>query len=122
MKGVDLLNPNWSRAQLDKETLRVYDICDGCRRCFNLWPSFNTLLDGIDRYDSDVTKLAPVELEQVANECYYCKLCYNHGPYTPAHQYELDLPRLMIAWKKQIVPEKGARWRDRLLIHTDLIG
>jgi glycerol-3-phosphate dehydrogenase subunit C len=122
MKGVDLLNPNWSRAQLDKETLRVYDICDGCRRCFNLCPSFNTLFDGIDRYDSDVTKLAPAELEQVANECYYCKLCYNHCPYTPPHQYELDFPRLMIAWKKQIVAEKGARWRDRLLIHTDLIG
>ena len=122
MKGVDLLNPNWSRAQLDKETLRVYDICDGCRRCFNLCPSFNTLFDGIDRYNSDVTKLAPAELEQVANECYYCKLCYNHCPYTPPHQYELDFPRLMIAWKKQIVEEKGARWRDRLLIQTDLIG
>ena len=122
MKGVDLLNPNWSRAQLDQETLRVYDICDGCRRCFNLCPSFNTLFDVIDRYDSDVTKLAPAELEQVANECYYCKLCYNHCPYTPPHQYELDFPRLMIAWKKQIVAEKGARWRDRLLIQTDLIG
>ena len=122
MKGVDLLNPNWSRTQLDQETLRVYDICDGCRRCFNLCPSFNTLFDGIDRYDSDVTKLAPAELEQVANECYYCKLCYNHCPYTPPHQYELDFPRLMIAWKKQIVAENGARWRDRLLIQTDLIG
>ena len=122
MKGVDLLNPNWSRTQLDQETLRVYDICDGCRRCFNLCPSFNTLFDGIDRYDSDVTKLAPAELEQVANECYYCKLCYNHCPYTPPHQYELDFPRLMIAWKKQIVAENGARWRDRLLVQTDLIG
>lgn len=122
MKGVDLLNPHWSRAQLDQETLRVYDICDGCRRCFNLCPSFSTLFDRIDRYDSDVTKLAPAELEQVANECYYCKLCYNHCPYTPPHQYELDFPRLMVAWKKQIVAEKGARWRDRLLIQTDLIG
>lgn len=122
MKGVDLLNPNWGRAHLDKETLRVYDICDGCRRCFNLCPSFNTLFESIDRYNSDVTKLAPAELEQVANECYYCKLCYNHCPYTPPHQYELDFPRLMIAWKKQIVAEKGARWRDRLLIQTDLIG
>src|SRR5690242_10443553 len=122
MKGVDLLNSNWGRAQLDTETRRVYDICDGCRRCFNLCPSFNTLFESIDRYNSDVTKLAPAELEQVANECYYCKLCYNHCPYTPPHQYELDFPRLMIAWKKQIVAEKGARWRDRLLIQTDLIG
>ena len=122
MKGFDLITPGWTREQLDQETLRVYEICDGCRRCFNLCPSFNTLFDRIDRYDSDVTQLEPPELEQVANECYYCKLCYNHCPYTPPHQYELDFPRLMIAWKKQIVAEKGARWRDRLLIQTDLIG
>lgn len=122
MKGVDLMNPSWGRSQLDQETLRVYEICDGCRRCFNLCPSFNTLFNRIDHYESDVTQLKPDELEQVANECYYCKLCYNHCPYTPPHQYELDFPRLMIAWKKQMVAEKGARWRDRLLIQTDLIG
>ena len=122
MKGIDLMNPSWNRPQLEKETLRVYEICDGCRRCFNLCPSFNTLFDRIDRYESDVTQLKPAELEQVANECYYCKLCYNHCPYTPPHQYELDFPRLMIAWKKQIVAEKGVQWRDRLLIQTDLIG
>ena len=122
MKGVDLMNPSWTRPQLHKETVRVYEICDGCRRCFNLCPSFNTLFDRIDRYESDVTQLEPAQLEQVANECYYCKLCYNHCPYTPPHQYELDFPRLMIAWKKQLVAEKGARWRDLLLIQTDLIG
>ncbi len=122
MKGVDLINPSWGRSQLDQETLRVYEICDGCRRCFNLCPSFNTLFDRIDHCESDVTQLKPDDLERVANECYYCKLCYNHCPYTPPHQYELDFPRLMIAWKKQIVAEKGVRWRDRLLSHTDLIG
>ena len=42
-------------ADLEKETLRIYDVCDGCRRCFNLCPSFNTLLDRIDEYESDVT-------------------------------------------------------------------
>jgi len=122
VKGLNLLTPAWSRVDLDKETHRVYEICDGCRRCFNLCPSFNTLLDRIDRHDSDVTKLAQADLEQVANECYYCKLCYNHCPYTPPHQYAIDFPRLMVAWKKQIVQEKGARWRDRLLIQTDRIG
>ncbi|MGH7233786.1 MAG: heterodisulfide reductase-related iron-sulfur binding cluster, partial [Nitrospiraceae bacterium] len=108
--------------QVEEEARRVYEICDGCRRCFNLCPSFNTLFDRIDTHNSDVAKLAGDDLERVANECYYCKLCYNHCPYTPPHQYELDFPRLMIAWKKQLVIEKGARWRDRLLIQTDLIG
>ena len=45
MKGLSLIHPV-DPAQLDKETLRIYEICDGCRRCFNLCPSFNTLLNG----------------------------------------------------------------------------
>ena len=122
MKGFDLISPGWGRPQLEQETRRVYEVCDGCRRCFNLCPSFNTLFDRLDRHESDIGKLASADIEQVVAECYYCKLCYNHCPYTPPHQYEIDFPRLMIAWKRQIVAERGAGWRDRLLIKTDLIG
>ncbi len=100
----------------------MFDVCEGCRRCFNLCPSFNTLLDRIDEHESDVSRLAPADYEQVEKECYYCKLCYNHCPYTPPHDYGIDFPRLMAAWKKQRVREQGASWRDRLLIKTDLIG
>ena len=100
----------------------MFDVCDGCRRCFNLCPSFNTLLDRIDEYESDVSLLTARDYEQVERECYYCKLCYNHCPYTPPHDYGIDFPRLMAAWKKQRVKEQGASWRDRLLIKTDLIG
>ena len=107
---------------LEQETRRVYEICDGCRRCFNLCPSFNTLFDRVDVHESDLSKLGSADLEQVARECYYCKLCFNHCPYTPPHQYEIDFPHLMIAWKQQVAQEEGASWRDRLLIKTDLIG
>ena len=100
----------------------MFDVCDGCRRCFNLCPSFNTLLDRIDEYESDVSLLTAADYERVEKECYYCKLCYNHCPYTPPHDYQIDFPRLMAAWKKQRVKEQGASWRDRLLIKTDLIG
>jgi Fe-S oxidoreductase len=122
MKGFDLITPGVTRTQVEKESLRVYEICDGCRRCFNLCPSFNTLFDRIDAHASDVGKLSTADLDRVAHECYYCKLCYNHCPYTPPHQYEIDFPRLMIAWKKQMVADGGASWRDRLLTKTDLIG
>lgn len=121
MKGLSLINPIDPK-QLDKETLRIYEICDGCRRCFNLCPSFNTLLDGIDRYEGHVAKLTPADHHQIVDECYYCKLCFNHCPYTPPHQYELDFPHLMILWKKRLAKERGVSWRDRLLIKTDLIG
>ncbi len=121
MKGLSLINPVDPK-QLDKETLRIYEVCDGCRRCFNLCPSFNTLLDRIDVYAGDVAKLTPADHHQVVDECYYCKLCFNHCPYTPPHPYELDFPHLMILWKKRLAAERGVRWRDRLLIRTDLIG
>jgi len=62
------------------------------------------------------------DYERVADECYYCKLCYNHCPYTPPHQYEIDFPRLMIGWKKLQAQEGKSRWRDRLLVRTDWIG
>ena len=110
------------RPAVVKETLRIFEVCDGCRRCFNLCPSFNTLFERIDAGDSDLSKLAPRDFEQVADECYYCKLCYNHCPYTPPHQYEIDFPRLMVGWKKLQAQEGKARWRDRLLVRTDWIG
>ncbi|MEQ1680699.1 MAG: heterodisulfide reductase-related iron-sulfur binding cluster [Nitrospira sp.] len=121
MKGLNLLAPIDS-TQLEKETLRIYEVCDGCRRCFNLCPSFNTLLDRIDVCESDVAKLTPADHHQVVDECYYCKLCFNHCPYTPPHHYAIDFPHLMIAWKKRLAAERGVRWRDRLLIMTDAIG
>jgi Fe-S oxidoreductase len=121
MKGLSLINPV-EPAQLEKETLRIYEICDGCRRCFNLCPSFNTLLDGIDKYDGAVSKLTPSDHRKIVDECYYCKLCFNHCPYTPPHQYEIDFPHLMILWKKRLAKERGVNWRDRLLIRTDLMG
>lgn len=121
MKHLSLINPIHP-AQLDKDTLRIYEICDGCRRCFNLCPSFNTLLNRIDVYEGDVAKLAPADHHRVVDECYYCKLCFNHCPYTPPHQYAIDFPHLMVAWKKRLASERGVRWRDRLLVMTDMIG
>jgi Fe-S oxidoreductase len=121
VNGLSLINPI-DPAQLQKETQRIYEVCDGCRRCFNLCPSFNTLLDGIDRYEGDVAKLTPTDHHRIVDECYYCKLCYNHCPYTPPHQYALDFPRLMIGWKKHLASTRGVGWRDWLLIKTDLIG
>jgi glycerol-3-phosphate dehydrogenase subunit C len=121
VNGLSLINPI-DPAQLQTNTQRIYEVCDGCRRCFNLCPSFNTLLDGIDRYEGDVAKLTPTDHHQIVDECYYCKLCFNHCPYTPPHQYALDFPRLMIAWKKHLAVTRGVSWRDRLLIKTDMIG
>ena len=121
MKTLSLIHPV-DPAQLEKETLRIYEICDGCRRCFNLCPSFTTLLDGIDKYEGHVANFTPTDHHRIVDECYYCKLCYNHCPYTPPHQFAIDFPRLMIAGKRHLATTRGVRWRDRLLPKTDLTG
>ena len=42
---VDWENPNFTDEKLlDDELRRVFDICHGCRRCFNLCESFPKLL------------------------------------------------------------------------------
>ncbi len=121
MKGLSLITPVDPK-QLERETLRIYEVCDSCRRCFNLCPSFTTLLDRIDTCESDVRKLAALDHEHVVDECYYCKLCFNHCPYTPPHQYAIDFPHLMVVWKKHLAATRGVSWRDRLLVKTDLLG
>ncbi len=121
MKPLTMFQP-LAPAALETETFRIYDICDGCRRCFNLCPSFNTLLDKIDDHASDVTRFTPTDHHQIVDECYYCKLCFNHCPYTPPHQYAIDFPRLMVAWKQRLSVERGTTWRDRLLTQTDVLG
>ncbi len=45
----DVYNPlYWNETSLDHEINRVYDICNGCRLCFNLCPSFPSLFNNID--------------------------------------------------------------------------
>lgn len=43
----------WSREALIAEEKRVFEICNGCRLCWNLCPSFPTLFDAVDALDPD---------------------------------------------------------------------
>jgi Fe-S oxidoreductase len=72
--------------------------------------------------ESDVAKLTQTDTQKIVDECYYCKLCYNHCPYTPPHHFDLDFPRLMLAWKRVYAQEGRPSLRDRLLVNTDLLG
>ncbi|HEY4485827.1 MAG TPA: 4Fe-4S dicluster domain-containing protein, partial [Nitrospiria bacterium] len=104
------------------EAMRIYDVCQGCRRCFNVCPSFDVLFRGIDEQDGEVNKVSPAVLDRVVDLCYYCKLCFNHCPYCPPHAYDLDFPRLML-WGKHLKSLRvKPRLRDRLLADVDLMG
>ena len=46
---IDFESPDFLNLEkLDSEMRRVFDICHGCRRCFNLCDSFPKLFDMID--------------------------------------------------------------------------
>ena len=107
------------------ELERVYDLCHGCRLCFNLCPSFPTLFDLIDAREGDVAGMTPAEQDQVVDECYQCKLCYVKCPYVPPHVWELDFPRLMMrahAVRHAAGVPVRERLTDQFLGRTDLLG
>jgi Fe-S oxidoreductase len=114
----------WSATALERELRRVFDLCNGCRRCLPLCPSFHTLFRRLDdqQVDGDAEKLGRADLAQVGRECFQCKLCYNHCPYTPPHRWAIDFPRLMLRQKLVESRQEGVPLRDRLLGRTDLLG
>ena len=109
---------------LQKELDRVFDICHGCRRCFNLCNSFPTLFSLID--ESKSGELDGVDKQaygQVVDQCYLCDMCYmTKCPYVPPHPWNVDFPHLMLR-AKAVKNRSGApRWRDRVLSSTDMVG
>ena len=58
----DITNPSyWDKSSLDNELNRVYDICIGCRLCFNLCPSFPSLFNSIDGIGDEKRKEAEIK-------------------------------------------------------------
>ena len=118
-----------SREKVDEELHRVFDLCHDCRRCYNLCPSFNTLLDGVDEAmdgredDGEVSTLLSREtVDAVVDHCFQCKLCVPHCPYTPPHRWEIDVPRLMLRARATRVSEEGMPLVDRVLGNPDRLG
>ncbi len=88
----------YDEAALDAELRRVFDICHGCRRCFNLCDSFPILFDAIDASpDESVEDLTPPQLHAVVDACTLCDMCFmTKCPYVPPHSFDLDFPHLML--------------------------
>jgi len=93
----DFLNPE----KLDAEMRRVFDICHGCRRCFNLCDSFPKLFDMIDESkDEDVESLSSKQFAPVVDACTLCDMCFmTKCPYVPPHDFDLDFPHLMLRYR-----------------------
>jgi glycerol-3-phosphate dehydrogenase subunit C len=121
-------NPNdavyWDKTAVDAEIERVFEICHGCRLCFNLCPSFPELFNAVDAHDGDVRKVTPAQVDRVNDTCYQCKLCYVKCPYTPddGHAFQLDFPRLLMRANAVRRKESGIGFREQVLARPELVG
>jgi len=114
----------YNEASLLAELERVFDICHGCRRCFNLCHSFPTLFDAVDESESMELDTVPKSAYwDVVDHCYLCDMCYmTKGPYVPPHEWNVDFPHLMLRAKATRFREQGASRRDRILTATDKVS
>ena len=111
-------------AALQAELTRIFDICHGCRRCFNLCNSFPTLFDAVDATPSgEVHELPKTAYWSVVEHCYLCDMCYmTKCPYVPPHPWNVDFPHLMLRAKTAHFQKEGAPLRDKFLSATDAVG
>jgi glycerol-3-phosphate dehydrogenase subunit C len=114
----------YDETPLFEELERVFDICHGCRRCFNLCHSFPTLFDAIDESESMELDTVPKSVYwDVVDHCYLCDMCYmSKCPYVPPHEWNIDFPHLMLRAKAARFKKQGASARDKILSATDKVG
>jgi glycerol-3-phosphate dehydrogenase subunit C len=114
----------YDEAALDSELRRVFDICHGCRRCFNLCDSFPKLFDMIDESATEeVEDLSAVQLSEVVDACTLCDMCFlTKCPYVPPHEFDLDFPHLML--RARAIDHRNGKtsFADKQLAKTDRNG
>ncbi|MBN8502025.1 MAG: hypothetical protein J0M19_12835 [Sphingomonadales bacterium] len=114
----------YDEAALEAELRRVYDICHGCRRCFNLCDSFPILFDSIDESpNEEVDDLTPGQLAKVVDACTLCDMCFmTKCPYVPPHSFDLDFPHLMLRHRAVQHRNGGTSLADQQLSEMDRNG
>jgi glycerol-3-phosphate dehydrogenase subunit C len=97
--------------------------------CFGYCGTFPDLLGRVDR---DIEKRGATGAELLDDEaftratelCFQCKLCYFKCPYTAdeKHEWDLDVPRLLLREKAQRAKRNGVTVQDRALGEPQLMG
>ncbi len=122
---LDWRSPEFTEeSSLFGELERVFDICHGCRRCFNLCNAFPTLFDAVDESDTGELDSVPKKAYwEVVDHCYLCDMCYmSKCPYVPPHPFNVDFPHLMLRAKVKKFKDGKVSTRDKILSATDTVG
>lgn len=122
---IDWENPDFADpAKLDAEMRRVFDICHGCRLCFNMCDSFPRLFDLIDESpQEDVEHLASEDFKPVVEACTLCDMCFMQKcPYVPPHPFMLDFPHLMLRHRFAEAKQGKTDFVQRQLAEMDRNG
>ncbi len=111
-------------ALVEAELARVFDICHGCRRCFNLCDSFPILFDLVDEGPTgEVDGVAKADYKKVEEACTLCDMCFmTKCPYVPPHPFDVDFPHLLLRYRAARRKAEGANFVREQLGRTDLIG
>ncbi|MES2252644.1 MAG: heterodisulfide reductase-related iron-sulfur binding cluster [Pseudomonadota bacterium] len=119
---LDWENPDFlDKESLDKEMERQFDVCHGCRRCFNLCGSFPKLFDLVD--DSATGEFDSVSTDDyaaVVDDCTLCDMCFlTKCPYVPPHEFNIDFPHLMLRYKAHQFSTKQVPFIKEQLAEVD---
>ena len=88
------------KEKLDQEMRRIFEVCHGCRLCFNLCDSFPQLFDLIDNSkEEDVKSVSSDKFSTIVDSCTLCDMCFmTKCPYVPPHEFNIDFPHLMMRY------------------------
>ncbi len=114
----------YDEAAFEKEFLRVAEVCNSCRRCFNLCDSFPILFDRVDESENfSVDDLTKKDIKDTVDGCTLCDMCFmTKCPYVPPHEFNIDFPHLMLRYRA-IQHKKGKTpFADSQLVKTDRNG
>ena len=113
---------DWDK--LNAEVERVFDICHGCRRCFNLCDSFPRLFDLIDESESgELDSVDTADYKPVVDACTLCDMCFMVScPYVPPHEFNIDFPHLMLRYRAAERKSGHINGRVEQLTKTDRNG
>jgi glycerol-3-phosphate dehydrogenase subunit C len=114
----------YDEQKLDAEMRRIFDVCHGCRRCFNLCDSFPRLFDFIDNGSTgEVDGLKSEDFPKIVEACTLCDMCFmTKCPYVPPHPFNVDFPHLLLRHRAVEVKNGNKDFTQRQLAEMDRNG